>query len=178
MLPFKTLLNQKCGRYRRFSESISVYFCESLYCLWASHFRRKTANKNKQNLKKQKHWVLIHTWSNKAFEGTVVNRALPSLHGGSLEITLTVTLKWGKRNFSMKMSNESWCQMFLFLLCLIHLKFHIFAARFSKLDIFHWCINFLLTIIKKLNIRIDGSRFKLLLCWQNTPFFLMNALHF
>ena len=30
---------------------------------------------------------------NKAFKGTVVNRALPSLHGGSLKITLTVPLK-------------------------------------------------------------------------------------
>ena len=28
----------------------------------------------------------------KGFKGTVVNRALPSLHGGSLEITLTVPL--------------------------------------------------------------------------------------
>ena len=31
----------------------------------------------------------MHTYE-KAFKGTVVNRALPSLHGGSLEITLTV----------------------------------------------------------------------------------------
>ena len=29
---------------------------------------------------------------NKAFKGAVVNRALSSLHGGSLEITLTVHL--------------------------------------------------------------------------------------
>ena len=33
-----------------------------------------------------------NTWSNKAFKDTVVNRALPSLHRGSLEITLTVSL--------------------------------------------------------------------------------------
>ena len=35
------------------------------------------------------------TWSDKAFKCTVVDRALPSLHGGSLEVTLTVPLrKW------------------------------------------------------------------------------------
>ena len=31
-------------------------------------------------------------YSDKAFKGTFVNRALSSLHGGSLEITLTVPL--------------------------------------------------------------------------------------
>ena len=36
------------------------------------------------------HWYLKHTWSDKAFKGTVVNRALPSLYGGSVEIALTV----------------------------------------------------------------------------------------
>ena len=35
---------------------------------------------------------LIHTWSDKAFKGNVVNRAAPFLHEGSLEITLTVPL--------------------------------------------------------------------------------------
>ena len=39
------------------------------------------------------HWYLIHSWSDKAFRCTVVNRALTSLHEGSLEITLTVPLK-------------------------------------------------------------------------------------
>ena len=34
----------------------------------------------------------INTWSEKAFKGSVVNRALPSLHGKSLEIMLTVPL--------------------------------------------------------------------------------------
>ena len=31
--------------------------------------------------------------THKAFKGTVVNRSLPSLHGGSLEITLTFLLR-------------------------------------------------------------------------------------
>ena len=43
----------------------------------------------------------IHTWSDKAFKGTVVNRELLSLHGGSLEITLTVPL-------SIKFPNPKW----------------------------------------------------------------------
>ena len=40
------------------------------------------------SLKKQKHGYLIHTWSDKAFMGTAVKQALPSLHGGSVEIAL------------------------------------------------------------------------------------------
>ena len=39
-----------------------------------------------------KHWYSIHTSLNKALTGTVVNRALPSLNGESLEIMLTVPL--------------------------------------------------------------------------------------
>ena len=46
-------------------------------CKWKQTFK----NKNK------KHWYLINTWSDKDFKGTVVNRALSSLHWGSLEIT-------------------------------------------------------------------------------------------
>ena len=41
------------------------------------------------SFKKQKHGYIIHTSSDKDFMGSFVNRALPSLHGGSLEITLT-----------------------------------------------------------------------------------------
>jgi len=33
------------------------------------------------------------TWSNNAFEGTVVNRAMPSFHEGSLEIKFTIPLR-------------------------------------------------------------------------------------
>ena len=42
------------------------------------------------NLFSYKHWYLIHTWSGKTFKCRLVNRALLSLHGGSLEITLTL----------------------------------------------------------------------------------------
>ena len=44
--------------------------------------------------KKQKHWYLIHTWSDIALKGTIVNQKLSSLHEGSHEITLTVPLKF------------------------------------------------------------------------------------
>ena len=46
--------------------------------------------------KKQNHWYLIHTWSDRAFKGTVVNRTLPSLHGGLLNITLLVLLLFSR----------------------------------------------------------------------------------
>ena len=46
------------------------------------------------SLKKQKHGYLIHTWSDKAFNGTVVNRAMSSVHGESLGNTLTVPLTY------------------------------------------------------------------------------------
>ena len=40
----------------------------------------------------KKFWfrLVFHTSLDKAFQGTVVNRALPSLHCGSFEITVTV----------------------------------------------------------------------------------------
>ena len=46
---------------------------------------------NKKTMKEtKKNRVLNYIWSDKAFKVTVVNRAVPSLHGESLEITLTV----------------------------------------------------------------------------------------
>ena len=42
---------------------------------------------NINSLKKQKHG---YSWSDKALMGTVLSRSLPSLHEGSLKITLTV----------------------------------------------------------------------------------------
>ena len=44
------------------------------------------------SLKKQKHEYLIHMLSNKAFNSTVVNRALSAWHEEPLEISLTVSL--------------------------------------------------------------------------------------
>ena len=39
-----------------------------------------------------KHWYLIHTKSDKAFQDNVVNRTMPALNGGSFQILLTVPL--------------------------------------------------------------------------------------
>ena len=38
------------------------------------------------SLKKQKHWYIIHTWSDKDFKGTFIDRASQSLHRGSPNI--------------------------------------------------------------------------------------------
>ena len=65
------------------------YSCSDCLFLWisilflkckksASHFVREPKIEIK-------HTYLIHTWSDTAFEGTVVNRELPSLHGGLLD---------------------------------------------------------------------------------------------
>ena len=55
---------------------------------------------SKNNLQKHKHGYLIHTWSDRAIKGASVNRALPSLHKGSLwnfaysPFKGTVHVKW------------------------------------------------------------------------------------
>ena len=56
------------------------------------HLYREPINKNKQN--RANIYNIIHIWSNKAFNFTVVNQALSYLHGGFLEITLTVPLTY------------------------------------------------------------------------------------
>ena len=70
--------------------------------------RKSLSQRNRQwkYTVKQKYWYLIHTWSersDKPFKCTVVNQALPSLYGGSLEITLTVPLN---TNFRMKFTKK------------------------------------------------------------------------
>ena len=66
----------------------TVYFqkCISTAGKHIGILRKKTLS----NLKKRHY--LQHYWSDKGFKSTFVNRVLPSLHGGSLEITLTVPL--------------------------------------------------------------------------------------
>ena len=58
-----------------------------------SLLQRNIPQKKKNIFKKQKYWYITHTWSDKAFKGTVVNRVLPFFDGGLLEITLTFPLK-------------------------------------------------------------------------------------
>ena len=45
-----------------------------------------------KSLNKLKHGYFVHTGSDNALKFTVVTLALPSLHGGSLEIMFTVSL--------------------------------------------------------------------------------------
>ena len=44
------------------------------------------------SFQKEKHVTLIYALFDKAFKGTVVNPAFPSLPGVSLEVTLTVPI--------------------------------------------------------------------------------------
>ena len=58
----------------------------------ASHFAKKPQLKINCFKKKQKLAYSTHTWSDKALKGTILNRALISLPGRSIEITVTVPL--------------------------------------------------------------------------------------
>ena len=54
-------------------------------------FKSFLRRKQKQTLiKSGKRRYLPHFWSDQGFEGTLVNRTLPSVHEGSLKITLTI----------------------------------------------------------------------------------------
>ena len=64
--------------------SVSFSIASLIYEKYAENPQMKI-----NSLKKQKHSYLIQTGSDKAFKGRVVNRALPSLHGGSVKVTLT-----------------------------------------------------------------------------------------
>ena len=66
-----------------------------LWFLYQSDLRISTAGKqrNYQNLtqkKREKIQFLPHYWWDKGFKFTVVNRAVPSLHVSSIEISLSV----------------------------------------------------------------------------------------
>ena len=63
----------KCRRYNSFSDSETVYF----------------TNENKQFKGTKRLIPNSYLIADKAFKGTIVNQTLSSLHGGSLEITLT-----------------------------------------------------------------------------------------
>ena len=56
---------------------------------YASHFCIETQLKL-NSLNEQKHGYLIKIWSDKAFQGNVVNLVFSSMHGGSRELTCTI----------------------------------------------------------------------------------------
>ena len=68
------------------SDSTSVILWISYKKKCANHCCREPTNENKQ-FKKIKHEYLIFTWSDKAFNGTVLHWGMPSSHGGLLVFT-------------------------------------------------------------------------------------------
>ena len=82
-------------------------------------------------LKRHTHWYLIYTWADKDFNGTIVNRALSSLHVWSLKITLTVPfnvtkiqrLQFNENNFFLLMGRNPRCTFYLNL----NFYFRVFA---------------------------------------------------
>ena len=105
-------IDKKCGSYSRFTtvplqliksvEVIAVFLGLTMFNSDNSNIFSCCINmlvtfvKNSKlkiiSFKNYKHFNSIHTWSDKAFNRTVLNPALSPLHGGSLEITLTVPL--------------------------------------------------------------------------------------
>ena len=81
------------AKFRIFSWNFRIIFFAKIL-----HFTEKPQMKI-NSLRKQKHWCIVHTRSDKAFKGTVVNQALSSLHEGILKIMLTVPFKF-KRKFN------------------------------------------------------------------------------
>ena len=74
----------------------------------ANHFCRESEKENK-HFKETKLWPKIHTWSDKAFKDTIVNRASPSLHEGSLEIKLIIHVKKGKLEKTKSQCQRIFC---------------------------------------------------------------------
>ena len=67
-----------------------IPICYPAVSKYKSHFWREPTQLKLISFLNYKHWYLTHTWSDKPFQVTVVNLPLPSLHRGSLEITLTL----------------------------------------------------------------------------------------
>ena len=111
--------DQRCGKYLRFFSTRKVFISASFSLLHigmkcASHFCSETANENKQ-FKETKTLFIIHTWSEKVSEGTVVNRPLPYF-------AWRFTWNYAYSPFNEKISPSSphaekihcllWCQIF------------------------------------------------------------------
>ena len=89
-----------CSTKHAYTSEITFWHCldKCLILIISTLLHISARNEGKSqmkmnSLKKQKHGYLNHTWSEKAFKGSLVNRGLPSLHKGSIEITLTVPLR-------------------------------------------------------------------------------------
>ena len=111
---------------------------------------------------------LLTWWTVKGFKGIVINRALPSLHGGSLEIILTVPLQGlliflnihNTQIFGLESTSKVFCLVFLTLMkdvtkalrqvenIFAHFawKFHILNASLWKIFLSEYNSFFLLAI--------------------------------
>jgi len=72
MIPLKSYSDQKCGRYRRFSDSNSIYLFWKFHRFFLETINAQFIFAEKQqmkinNLTKQKYKYFIHTWSDKAW---------------------------------------------------------------------------------------------------------------
>ena len=65
---------------------------ESDFCAFLVYIQQWRNSGKTPLLELEKRPHLSHLWPNKGFKGTVMNQALPSLYGGSLEIKLTGSL--------------------------------------------------------------------------------------
>ena len=96
-VPLKALSDQVWIRYTCFLPNCSFSFAGSLR-KWLAHFLLVRSpwetHRNQHFPESEKRRYLPHSWSDQVFSGTVVNRIIPSLLGGSLEITLTVKSKY------------------------------------------------------------------------------------
>ena len=59
-------------------------------CAFLAHKNQRRRYQKQKLIKSGKRRNFPHFWSDQGFEGTLVNRTLPSVHEGSLKITLTI----------------------------------------------------------------------------------------
>ena len=87
--------------------TINVFNSDIFFFVSFKHDLRKSllhriVSKEKKTIQLNKsmgHGCIIHVWSDKAFQVTVVKLALSSLHWGSLEVWFTVPLNWHNSRF-------------------------------------------------------------------------------
>ena len=79
------------------SFTMFIIICEfsvKVACTFLLYNKKQWRNSQKLTLfEYRKQLYLPHFWSDQGFKGTVVNQALQSFNGGSLDTTLTVPLK-------------------------------------------------------------------------------------
>ena len=103
------------------------FLCESDFALL--HIGSNGETYRNKHLLNQKNGIVSfpHFWAGKGFKGSVVNRALSSLHGGSLEITLTVPLTF--------LIRHTVCSMCLTVNQIFSLKYYLYLQVKMYVDL-------------------------------------------